>query len=375
MLSYWQQTAHFSKIDVAVIGGGIVGLSAAIRLKRQSPGLQVVVFEQGPLSAGATPRNAGFATFGTVGELADDLAQRPAEEVGRLSAQRLEGLKLLRSLTGDESIRYEQSGGYEIFTEKAAFEKALDNLPLINALLEEHTGIKNIFHPLSDTRHFGFSGVYGILGNAHEGLLHSGYLLKTLENKAKLMGVSVYGGFRLQGFENENSAVSLRFALPECKVKTEKVLLCTNGFTGDLIHFPEVKPARGLVLVTEKLNSVSFRGGFHHNSGYDYFREVDGRVLLGGGRNLSIETETTTEDKINPVIFSYLKELLQSIILPGKAPKIEYIWTGTMGVGEGKSPIIREIEKNIFCAVRMGGMGVAIGTKAGFDAADLMLGV
>jgi glycine/D-amino acid oxidase-like deaminating enzyme len=373
MLSYWQQSAHFSKIDVAVIGGGIVGLSAAIRLKTLNPGLEVFVFEQGPIAMGATSRNAGFATFGTVGELSEDLRQRPAEEVGRLSAERLEGLKLLRSLTGEESIRYEDSGGYEIFTEKAAYEKSLDDLPFINTLLEEHTGIKSIFQPLTDIRHFGFSGVCGIIRNPYEGLLHSGHLLKTLEDKAKRMGVPVYGGFRLHGFENDTSGIKLRFDRPECTVTAKKVLLCTNGFTGNLIHFPEVKPARGLILVTEKLDAVSFRGGFHHHCGYDYFREVDGRVLLGGGRNLAMEAETSTEDETNPVIFSYLKEFLQGIILPGKAPKIEYVWTGTMGVGEGKYPIIREIEKNIFCAVRMGGMGVAIGTKTGFDAADLIL--
>lgn len=373
MLSYWQESAHFSHIDAAVIGGGIVGLSAAIRLKTQTPDLKVVIFEQGPIAMGATSRNAGFATFGTVGELAEDLIQRTAEEVGRLSAQRMEGLKLLRSLTGDKSIRYEESGGYEVFTEQAAYEKALEDLPVVNQILEEYTGIKNIFHPVKDVSKFGFSGVCGIIQNPYEGLLDSGQLIKTLEYKARNLGVRIYGGFRLNHFEQQESNILLHFEDPSCIVKTQKVLFCTNGFTKKFLPALDVKPARGLILVTEKLHSVSFRGGFHHNLGYDYFREVDGRVLLGGGRNLAIEAETTTEGSVNPLIFTYLKEFLQTIILPGIEPSIEYIWTGTMGVGEGKYPIIREMEKNIFCSVRMGGMGVAIGTKAGFDAADLML--
>lgn len=373
MLSYWQQTAHFSKIDIVVIGGGIVGLSAAIRLKTSDPDLRVFLFEQGPIAMGATSRNAGFATFGTVGELSQDLLHRPAEEVGRLSLQRLEGLKLLRSVAGDECIRYEETGGFEIFTEKAAFEKASEGLPIINRLLEEYTGLKNIFSPMENPEQFGFSGVHGIIQNPFEGLLHSGHLVKTLEQKAKMAGVQLYGGFKLKRFEKEGAQIRLQFDTPECILHAEKVLFCTNGFTKDLISGLDVKPARGLILVTEKMDSLSFRGGFHHNCGYDYFREIDGRVLLGGGRNLDPITETCTEDQVNPVIFEYLKNFLYHVILPGRKPTIEHVWTGTMGIGEGKYPIIREMEENIYCAVRMGGMGVAIGTKAGFDAADLVL--
>lgn len=373
MLSYWQYSAHFTKIDVAVIGGGIVGLSAALRLKTASPHLNVFLFEKGPIPMGATSRNAGFATFGTVGELAEDLVNRPAREVGRLSAQRLEGLKLLRSVAGDEAIKYEGTGGFEIFTDKPAYEKALDDLPRINKLLEEHTGLKGIFRPMDDFSHFGFSGVCGIIHNPFEGLVHSGFLTKTLEKKATDAGVKIYGGFTLKNYEQTENGVILRFDQPDCSLSAGKVLFCTNGFTGDLIPGLDVKPARGLVLVTEKLDSVSFRGGFHHNCGYDYFREIDGRVLLGGGRNLDKETETTTEDGANPLILEYLQEFLSKVILPHRNPEIEFMWTGTMGVGEGKYPIIQEVEKNVYCAVRMGGMGVAIGTKAGFDAADLVL--
>ncbi len=84
---------------------------------------------------------------------------------------------------------------------------------------------------------------------------------------------------------------------------------------------------------------LKLRGAFHHNKGYDYFRETDGRILLGGGRNLDLEGETTTEQDINPTIYDYLRTLLHETIFARPQPAIDHIWTGTMGIGQTKASI------------------------------------
>ena len=76
-LSYWEQTTFFKNIDVIVVGSGIVGLTTAIELKAKSPKLKVVVLERGSLPSGASTKNAGFACFGSISELTNDL-----EEIG-----------------------------------------------------------------------------------------------------------------------------------------------------------------------------------------------------------------------------------------------------------------------------------------------------
>ena len=66
--SYWERTAFVGHADVIIIGTGIVGLSAALNLKRLQPSLKVTVLERGFLPSGASTKNAGFACFGTVSE-------------------------------------------------------------------------------------------------------------------------------------------------------------------------------------------------------------------------------------------------------------------------------------------------------------------
>lgn len=198
-------------------------------------------------------------------------------------------------------------------------------------------------------------------------------MLKALIQKAREIGVELFYGFHLNSIEQENGTALLRFKNPELSLKCGAVLICTNGFAGDLIPDLDLKPARGLVLVTESIQNLKMRGAFHHNKGYDYFRHIEDRVLLGGGRNLDIDGETSTADLVNPKILDYLKTLLYEQIIPGINVKVEFTWTGTMGVGQSKEPIIKKVGESLYCAVRMGGMGVALGSQTGLDAAELLM--
>lgn len=374
MLSYWQQSAWFNHTDIAIIGSGIVGLNAAIHIKRLKPALRVSLFEKGPIPAGASSRNAGFATFGSVSELLDDLSKQPSQQVWELAKKRFGGLQLLRKNLGDEAMRYEALGGYEVFNSADEFEGYGKHLPEINEALHAFAGLRDTFSISEKTNEsFGFKGFSGFLFNQHEGLIHSGMMLKALIQKAREIGVELFYGFQLNSIEQENGNALLRFKNPELSLKCGAVLICTNGFAGDLIPDLDLKPARGLVLVTEPIQNLKMRGAFHHNKGYDYFRHIEDRVLLGGGRNLDIDGETSTADLVNPKILDYLKTLLYEQIIPGINVKVEFTWTGTMGVGQSKEPIIKKVGESLYCAVRMGGMGVALGSQTGLDAAELLM--
>jgi glycine/D-amino acid oxidase-like deaminating enzyme len=63
--------------------------------------------------------------------------------------------------------------------------------------------------------------------------------------------------------------------------------------------------------------------------------------------------------------------MLEEIIIPGKKFEVEYQWAGIMGVGENKSPIIRKQSEHVAFGVRMGGMGVAIGSLVGKKLANM----
>ena len=151
-ISYWEHSAYFSHLDVVVIGGGIVGLNAAICLKENAPQLKVTVLERGALPAGASTKNAGFACFGSMTELLADTEKRSENEVFELVKERWEGLKRLRNNLTDQAIRYQSLGGYELFFQQQedSYQKCSSKLSHFNAILQEVIGVKEVFSSKDD---------------------------------------------------------------------------------------------------------------------------------------------------------------------------------------------------------------------------------
>jgi glycine/D-amino acid oxidase-like deaminating enzyme len=152
---------------------------------------------------------------------------------------------------------------------------------------------------------------------------------------------------------------------------TKKVLFATNGFAENLTQ-GVVRPARAQVLITEPIQNLDIKGTFHIEGGYYYFRNIGERILLGGGRNLDFEGETTSEFGLTDKIQHRLEQLLSEVILPNRDYKIEHRWSGIMGLGSHKKPIVEQLSQNVYCGVRLGGMGVAIGSLVGQELADLI---
>lgn len=127
-----------------------------------------------------------------------------------------------------------------------------------------------------------------------------------------------------------------------------------------------------MVLVTDPIEKLKFKGVFHYDEGYFYFRNVGNRVLIGGGRNLDKSTEDTVEFGINPKIKLAILHDLKELILPNQDFSIDMEWSGIMAFGAIKSPIIKKISDKIAIGVRLGGMGVAIGTQVGKELHELL---
>ncbi|MEM6807347.1 MAG: FAD-dependent oxidoreductase, partial [Bacteroidota bacterium] len=139
--------------------------------------------------------------------------------------------------------------------------------------------------------------------------------------------------------------------------------------------FPDldISPGRGQVLVTEEIENLKVKGVFHLEEGYYYFRNYGKRIIFGGGRNLDFEGEKTHRMEVSDVIMPKLEEMLAEIILPENTYSIERRWAGIMAFGQNKEPICQQVDDRLFAAVRLGGMGVAIGSALGKEMAGLLL--
>lgn len=367
-LSYWEYKTWFSNIDFTVIGSGIVGLTCALELQRRHPGAKIVVLEKGLLPQGASTKNAGFACFGSISEIREDLNHHTEDEVVKLVQKRWDGIQLLRKNLGDKALDYQRWGGHELFVnaDKALYENCLEHLDDINKLLLPVYN-EPAFQP--HPNQFGFKNIErNYITNPFEAQINTGSMMYSLLQLVRASGVTIFNSMTLEAYSETADGVVVKTA--NLEFHTKKLLIATNGFASKLLK-EEVQPARAQVLITKPIKALKIKGTFHLDRGYYYFRNIDNRILFGGGRNLDFKTEETTEMGLTTLIQNKLETLLKETILPDIPFEIEQRWSGIMGIGTKKRPIVKHLSNHVSCGVRLGGMGIAIGSLVGKELADL----
>ncbi len=370
MLSFWEKK-NFLDHDLIVVGAGIVGLSTAIQYKDFFPDHKVIVLEKGLFPSGASSRNAGFACFGSLTEILDDLKVLPENEVVSLVKRRYEGLLAIRKRFGDSALDYKADGGFELITEQEL--KALERMDAVNHLLSPIFN-KPVFSLLPSYDMLGFSNkVQSVVKNSFEGELDSGKFINALWNQCNEKGIKILTGAKVSCLLPEEGEVQVESSGVQIHFRASQVAVCTNAFTSSLLPDLDILPGRGLAMVTAPLPyDIPWKGAFHFDKGYVYFRNIGNRLLLGGGRNIDFEGEETTDFGTNPKIKSYLTEIMEQVIFPKGAPKVEMEWSGIMAFGKDKRPLVKRMHPQLAIAVRLGGMGVAIGWQTASELVNLL---
>ena len=359
-LSYWEKKEWFENVDTLIIGSGIVGLSSAIEILKKDPDQNLLILEKGFLPQGASTKNAGFACFGSPSEIIDDLKNLKEKEVVSLIKSRWNGLKLLRKNLGDKNIGYKCHGGYELFfnNQKTMFDHCCENIRYINKIVYP-VFKKNVFS-IIDTP-YNFKNILNkCIYNPFEAQIDVGKMMSSLISKTIKKGGKIINGISVQKvYKNGKIKINDGF-----KINAKKIIITTNGFSKKLINV-DLTPARAQVIITKSISNLKIKGVFHIDRGYYYFRNIDNRILLGGGRHLDKKGEKTTKFGFNEIIQKNLLNLLNKSILSETKFEIEQKWSGIMGMGNDKKPIVKKISNHLYCGVKLGGMGIAIGNNIG----------
>lgn len=359
--SFWEKDSFLKPFDLVVIGAGIVGLSSALFYKQEYPKERVAVLERGFLPQGASTRNAGFACVGSIGEHIADMEKESEAGIKKRIKRRYGGLELLKTTLGEESIGYEHCGGYEFFTSGEAYEKVVSEVSRFNSWMKELTGEDDVYS--ADE----LEG-YPVIRNRLEGALDPGKMMQQLARKASEAGVEIKWNSEVDQV-SENGAVSLANGF---EIEADKILFAANGFLGRLMPELDIRPARGFVMVTDEQKNLPWKGIFHHDRGYVYFRNVGNRLLIGGARNLEKQSEETDQFGTNERIKNHLMDFVSNTLKLSDGWQVDYEWSGIMGFTPTKTPVIRPIDQRRYVAAGLSGMGIAIGMEVGRSAAEML---
>ena len=367
--SFWEKHFIESPADITIIGAGIVGLSTAISIKEANPTLSVKIVERSSSPNGASTKNAGFSCFGSVSELLDDISIIGEEACMEIVKMRWNGLNKLVERVTKKHLQFQDVGGTELFcTENSeSLEYCGNHIPYLNELMADHLGIKDCYQLQKNTTLSTFNNQS--IFNIYEGIINPVSMMNRLFQIAIRKDINILYGHEVKEMDVVQHSLQTTDGLT---VHYKKLIICTNGFTKRLLPDIELNPARNQVLMTKPLPNNPLNSGYHFDKGYIYFRQYQDRILLGGGRNLDITGETTDLFGHTDLIQDYLKEKLNSIY-PGASEHIECWWSGIMGVGQSKKPLTDWIDDDILTGVRLGGMGVAIGSFLGERLAELII--
>jgi glycine/D-amino acid oxidase-like deaminating enzyme len=146
------------------------------------------------------------------------------------------------------------------------------------------------------------------------------------------------------------------------------VVIATDGYTGGLVPFLDeaVRATRGQVLVTGPLPELVYGRPHYARYGFDYWQQLpDGRLVLGGQRDTSPETEWTAVEETTPLIQGRLERLLEGLL--GAVPPITHRWAGIFGSSPDGMPLAGRVAgtENVWVAAGYSGHGNVLGLACG----------
>lgn len=381
--SYWEATAGDQDVpatrltsddscDVAIIGGGYTGLSAALHLARDYD-VDVRVLEAGHIGWGASGRNGGFCCRGGAGVYGPAMIRKYGEDLAReLNDAQTQAVELVRDLLGQEGIDAQTQGDCELDVAHTAREfAALQSQYEVNTRI---LGIDAELIPRDEFRERFFESTeqYGGMSVRPTFGLHPLRYCRGLAAAAARRGAVLHDRSEvLEWSKGEDGLHHLVTAAATLKAK--RVIYATNGFIDEHLR-PEFR-ARTLPIISAIITTRPLTDDERAAYGWrteqpaantrrilNYFRMLpDGRFMFGGrGRGTG-----RAEDQM--AAFRGLQERLASIWPHWSGIEIEYGWQGLICYTGSLRPAIGILEDDPTVHFGFGyhGNGVSTATWAG----------
>jgi glycine/D-amino acid oxidase-like deaminating enzyme len=350
--------------DVAVIGGGLVGVCTALALAES--GRRPVVIEAERLAARASGRNGGllipcapesFTELTTRWGRATALViQRAYDAGGRQLVQWIEEHSLACQWRPEGALRAAASA-------REAAVMAAETVDLVASGLDAAwVEVPDLepWLPGLRTRGNGSASLFGAQVLAHGGAFHSGLLVTALARRAVDLGGVVVEEEPVVALEEDRHGVTVHTG--RGRLSADEVVVATNAQLATVL--PElgalVTPVRGQVLATEPLAPGLLRGAWSVNDGYEYAQQLaDGTAVAGGMRWAAADREIgLTEATVNPAIQGRIDEWLTALL--SRDVRVARRWAGIMAFTEDRLPFVGRVPESerVLVAAAFNGHGV-----------------
>ncbi|MCC6979719.1 MAG: FAD-binding oxidoreductase [Candidatus Melainabacteria bacterium] len=352
------------EVDVAIIGGGIVGASCAYLLRHSdaTKDLKVALFESRGIASGSTGRNAGFVLRGIqayYNHAVKLYGREIAREVFRFAEENQRQIKVFaESIADEKGLDFELSncGSYLL----ACSLDELDDLKQSAKLMQEDGFSCEFLVEDPIDRDF-----YGALFNPGDFAINPVKLTRALLARSS---ASVFENEEVFSVKKSASGGKLVVSTQKRSLTAGKVLLATNAYAplGSYALSEKLNIIRGQILVTKPLKKrlELMESICYANYGFEYFRQLpDNRMLLGGCRQQFMDEERGFGDTVTRPVQAALESYLKHRFPECAGIPVDYRFSGLMAFTNDGLPLIGEHEglPGVFCAVGCNGHGLGFG--------------
>lgn len=360
--------------DAVIVGAGISGLSMAYWLKKEDPGLKVAVVERSRFGFGASGRNAGFITCGSVEHFNRMVGKHGLDEAVEIWKFSETNLRLLEEhiIQGDgESMQFEKKGCFSL----AAQDSEFNELKKVSEMMKELKIPTEVYDGDACAKATGARGFVGGIKYIEDATVHPVRLLERMLQKTP--GVTLIESTTVHGYESTNDGTRI--------VKTDggdlecsMIIYALNGYSASMHPYfaDKIYPTRGQILMMEKVPRF-MEGPCYANFYLDYFRQLpSGELLIGGFRQLEKSTEVGYSDHITDVIQNALHDFVRTHLPQFESKKVSHRWGGVMGFSKDGQPLVGALpeDNQVYFLGGYTGHGIGLAFNTAKITTDLIFG-
>lgn len=384
LVSYWLDTAPAGpdhtgtplpdEVDVAIVGGGLTGLSAAIHCRRK--GASVAVLERDTMAFGASGRNGGMATTGLSIGFLSAIKRYGFDAAAAMWFSFDAAIDLIEKLVTEEKIDcdFERAGKLNLACKPSHYE----NYARLHEVLEKRLKLDTVLVPKSEIHtEIGSDYYWGGLVDPRGAGLHVGKFTRGLARVADGLGAHLRENANVQSIKPINSG-GFQVHTSRGIVKATNVAVCTDGYTGSATPWlrRRIVPVGSFIIGSEPLEQKlvdelmpTRRVASDSKELIYYFRiSPDNRMLFGGRARFAL-SGPESDIKSGGVLLKAMHDVFPQL----DKSRIDYAWGGEVGITMDRMPHAGQRD-GVFYALGYNGHGVQMATYMGKQLAEMIDG-